>query len=118
MRWYSSDQLMELVVLERRKRQGQAKFYASAFAGAISMIEQRWGKLVVHQNLLVARVRDLSLKVAIQKAFADSGKVVFLPDNFIAFPNDLTKKMEALVNKSGYVVKAIEVRDSEKINYP
>lgn len=91
---------------------------ASAFAGAISMIEQRWGKLVVHQNLLVARIRDLSLKVAIQKAFADSGKVVFLPDNFIAFPNDLTKKMEALVNKSGYVVKAIEVSDSEKINYP
>ena len=83
---------------------------ASAFAGAISMIEQRWGKLVVHQNLLVARVRDLSLKVAIQKAFADSGKVVFLPDNFIAFPNDLTKKMEALVNKSGYVVKAIEAK--------
>jgi len=83
---------------------------ASAFAGAISMIEQRWGKLVVHQNLLVARVRDLSLKVAIQKAFADSGKVVFLPDNFIAFPNDLTKKMEALVNKSGYVVKAIETK--------
>ena len=83
---------------------------ASAFAGAISMIEQRWGKRVVHQNLLVARVRDLSLKVAIQKAFADSGKVVFLPDNFIAFPNDLTKKMEALVNKSGYVVKAIEAK--------
>ena len=83
---------------------------ASAFAGAISMIEQRWGKLVVHQNLLVARVKDLSLKVAIQKAFADSGKVVFLPNNFIAFPNDLTKKMEALVNKSGYVVKAIEAK--------
>jgi len=83
---------------------------ASAFAGAISIIEQRWGKQVVHQNLLVARVRDLSLKVAIQKAFADSGKVVFLPDNFIAFPNDLTKKMEALVNKSGYVVKAIEAK--------
>jgi len=83
---------------------------ASAFAGAISRIEQRWGKLVVHQNLLVARVRDLSLKVAIQKAFADSGKVVFLPDNFIGFPNDLTKKMEALVNKSGYVVKAIEAK--------
>jgi len=83
---------------------------ASAFAGAISKIKKRWGKLVVHQNLLVARVRDLSLKVAIQKAFADSGKVIFLPDNFIAFPNDLTKKMEALVNKSGYVVKAIEAK--------
>ncbi|MBW2739162.1 MAG: hypothetical protein JRE64_10020 [Deltaproteobacteria bacterium] len=74
------------------------------------MIEKRWGKQVVHQNLLVARVRDLSLKVAIQKAFTDSGKVVFLPDNFIAFPNDLTKKIEALVNKSGYVVKAIEAK--------
>lgn len=84
--------------------------HASAFADAISRIEQRWGKLVVHQNLLVARVKDLSLKVAIQKAFADSGKLVFLPDNFIAFPNDLAKKMEALVNKSGYVIKAIEAK--------
>ena len=83
---------------------------ASAFARVISTIEKRWGKQIVHQNLLVARVRDLSLKVAIQKAFADSGKVVFLPNNFIAFPNDLTKKMEALVNKSGYVVKAIEAK--------
>jgi len=83
---------------------------ASAFAGVISMIEQRWGKQIVHQNLLVARVRDLSLKVAIQKAFADSGKVILLSNDFIAFPNDLTKKMEALVNKSGYVVKAIETK--------
>ena len=64
----------------------------------------------MHQNLLVARVKYLSLKVAIRKAFADSGKVILLPNNFIAFPNDLTKKMEALVNKSGYVIKAIEAK--------
>ena len=83
---------------------------ASSFADVISMIEQRWGKQIMHQNLLVARVRDLSLKVAIQKAFADSGKVILLSNDFIAFPNDLTKKMEALVNKSGYVVKGIETK--------
>ena len=83
---------------------------ASAFADVISMVEQQWGKQIVHQKLLVASVRDLSLKVAIQKTFADSGKVVFLPNNFIAFPYDLTKKMEALVNKSGYVIKTIEAK--------
>ncbi len=83
---------------------------APVFAGVISTIEQQWGKQVVHQNLLVARIRDLSLKVAIQKAFADSGKVVFLPNNFIAFPYDLTRKIKALVNKSGYVVKTIEAK--------
>ena len=49
---------------------------ASAFASVVTIIEQRWGKQVVHQNLLVAKVRDLSLKVAIQKAFADSGEEV------------------------------------------
>ncbi|MCD4841292.1 MAG: hypothetical protein K8R08_04690 [Methanosarcinales archaeon] len=58
----------------------------------------------------MARVKNLSLKIAIQKAFADSGKVILLSNDFIAFPNDLTKKMEALVNKSGYVIKTIEAK--------
>ncbi|MCK4467126.1 MAG: hypothetical protein KAU60_02115, partial [Desulfobacterales bacterium] len=77
------------------------------FGDAIKKVRARWGKQIIHQDLLVAKVRDLSLKVAIEKTFSDPAKLVFLPDDFIAFPRGLLGEIERLVTKSGFVVRTI-----------
>jgi hypothetical protein len=79
---------------------------APAFDRAFEEAEEKWGNQVVHENLLVARVRDLSLKVAIEKAFSESG-VVSLPNGFLAIPLGLQPEIEALVLRNGYVVKRV-----------
>lgn len=78
------------------------------FRRAMEKMAQRWGKQILHQELLLARVADLSLKVAIQRAFSDPGKLVSLPNDFIAFPRDLRGELERVVLKSGHVVKTVE----------
>ncbi len=80
---------------------------APCFGDAIKKAKARWGKQIIHQDLLVAKVRDLSLKVAIEKSFSDPTKLVFLPNDFIAFPRGLLGEIERLVTKSGFVVKSI-----------
>jgi len=77
------------------------------FRDAIKKVKARWGKQIIHQDLLVAKVRDLSLKVAIEKSFSDPAKLVFLPNDFIAFPRGLLGEIEKLVTKSGFVVRSI-----------
>jgi len=76
----------------------------AAFGRAFKDAEKKWGKQVVHENLLVAEVRDLSLRVSIEKAFSESG-LVSLPNGFLAFPPGLRPEIEALVLKNGYVIK-------------
>jgi hypothetical protein len=78
----------------------------TAFGRAFDEAVKKWGKQVVHENLLVAEVQDLSLKVAIEKAFSESG-VISLPNGFLAFPLGLRPEIEALVIKNGYVVKRV-----------
>lgn len=78
---------------------------APAFRTAMEKVRQRWGKQIVHENLLVARVKDLSLKVRIEKAFPDPQQVVFLPNDYIAFRCDLLAPIEAVVRKAGHVIK-------------
>jgi hypothetical protein len=54
-------------------------------------------------------VKDLTLKVALQKAFPKPDQLMLLPNDFIAFPRELLADMQRLVGKSGYVVKTIRV---------
>jgi hypothetical protein len=77
------------------------------FGDAVKKVKALWGKQIIHQDLLVAKVRDLSLKVAIEKSFSDPAKLVFLPNDFIAFPRGLLGEIERLVTKSGFVVRSI-----------
>ena len=79
--WISAE--FKLYLLKEFQRLKQAE---------IDQKKLEWNVSRTLANLLVARVKGLGLKVAIRKAFADSGKVILLPDNFIAFPNDLIKK--------------------------
>ena len=40
-----------------------------AFRGTMETVKERRGKVIVHENLLVARVSDLGLKVMLEKRF-------------------------------------------------
>jgi hypothetical protein len=78
---------------------------SSGFRTAIEMVQKRWGKQIIHENLMIARVKDLSLKVQIEKSFADPKILVRLPNDHIAFPCDQLPAIQKLVEKSGHVIK-------------
>jgi len=78
---------------------------SSSFRTAIEMAQKRWGKQIIHEDLMVARVKDLSLKVQIEKSFADSQNLVSLPDDYIAFPCDMLPAIQKIVKASGHVIK-------------
>ena len=59
---------------------------STAFRQALETLRQRRGKTIVHENLAVARVGDLALKVAIEKALGD--RSVSLGEDYLAFPLD------------------------------
>ena len=80
---------------------------SSGFRTAIEMAEKRWGKQIIHEHLMIARVKDLSLKVQIKNSFADSQSLVSLPDDYIAFPCALLPAIQKLVEMSGHVIKKV-----------
>ncbi|MCP4754516.1 MAG: hypothetical protein GY866_26845 [Proteobacteria bacterium] len=80
-----------------------------AFAATLKKCRQTMGKQIVHQNLMIAKVKDLGLKVKILKGIKDKNKLVQLSDDYIAFPIEMRKKIEKMVAASGHVVKTIEV---------
>jgi hypothetical protein len=79
-----------------------------AFRRIVRTIKKRQGKTVVHNNLMIARVRDLSLKIQLEKKFTDSKQVVSLSDEFISFPANLFPEIRKIVKKSGHAVKFVE----------
>lgn len=86
------------------------KTNSAAFAAAFQTLEEQWGKILLHENLLYAQVNDLSLHVILKKAFND-GSVVFLPQGWLAFPASMLRKIETLVNRSGHVIKELRADD-------
>ncbi len=78
------------------------------FAQALRTVARRWGKQIVHENLLVAKINDLSLKVIIQKALATDEQLLVLPNNFIAFARALLPTIDKLVKQSGHVIKLVQ----------
>ena len=76
------------------------------FRTAIEVAEKRWGKQIIHECLMVARVRDLSLKVQIEKSYTGS-QLVSLPNDYIAFPCDLLPAIQKIVEASGHVIKKV-----------
>jgi len=78
------------------------------FAETFVTLTERRGKTILHENLLIARVSDLSLKVAIEKALGNN--LVSLKNDFVAFPYDSLKDVERVVKKSGHVVKEVAAK--------
>jgi hypothetical protein len=73
------------------------------FESAFKTVEDRRGKLLVHENLAVLRVDDIGLRAVIQHKFA--GKVLLIDQAYIALPAALTTEVEAIVRKQGYSVR-------------
>ena len=76
----------------------------SGFRSAIKTAEKRWGKQIIHERLMVAQVKDLSLKVQIEKSCTNS-QLISLPNNYIAFPCDMLPAIQKIVGASGHVIK-------------
>lgn len=72
------------------------------------IIKKKCKKQIIHNNLMIARIDDLSLMVEIKKAFNDPRKIIVLSDNYIAFPKNCIGEMESLVNKSGNIIKRVK----------
>lgn len=79
-----------------------------AFRTTMERIEQRRGKLIVHENLLVARIRDLALKVMLEKKFGAPGQLLALDREFVAFPCGLLPEVQAWLKKAGHVIKTVQ----------
>jgi hypothetical protein len=77
---------------------------SSGFRTAIEIAEKRWGKQIIHEDLMVAQVKDLSLKVQIEKSCTGS-QLVSLPDDYIAFPCGVLPAIQKIVGASGHVIK-------------
>ena len=75
-------------------------------------IEQRRGKLIVHENLLVARISDLALKVMVEKRFGAPGQLVALSKQFVAFPSGMLPEIRSWMKKSGHVIKTIQSEEA------
>jgi len=88
------------------------KAHSAEFRAAFKRIDAQWGRLIIHENLLVARVTDLSLRVKLQQAFggadgAPSARLVALSDEYIAFPRAMLGDIEKMLKKAGHVVKTV-----------
>jgi len=79
--------------------------HTQPFAEAYVALSERRGKTILHENVYVARVSDLSLKVAIEKALGSN--LVSLENDFIAFPYGSLDEVHRVVKKSGHVVKEV-----------
>jgi hypothetical protein len=78
---------------------------APAFHQAFDTVRERRGKTILHENLSVARVGDLSLKVALEKALGS--RLVVLGEEFIAVPSGAVAEVKRLVAQMGHVVKEV-----------
>ena len=77
------------------------------FGQIVATIKKKEGKTVVHDNLLIAAVKDLSLRVLLEKKFSDAKQFVTLSDEFISFPLNLLPEIQKVVMKSGLAVKYV-----------
>jgi hypothetical protein len=74
-----------------------------AFRQAVETLRHRRGKMILHENLSVARVGDLTLKVALEKALGS--RIVSLSEDSIAFPQEAVPEVKRIVTKLGHVVR-------------
>ncbi len=77
-----------------------------AFGKALETVNAKWGKTLLHENLLVAQVRDLSLRVQIERELKEH--LIILSENYIAFPQESRSSVEKVLKKTGFVVKTVK----------
>jgi len=75
----------------------------AGFRQMFKELDKRWGKQIIHENLMLARVKDLSLRVRIEKTLG--ANMASLDDDFIAFPASLTSKVRRIVIQADFAIK-------------
>jgi hypothetical protein len=80
--------------------------HVPAFGKALTEVNEKWGKTILHENLLFARVRDLNLRVQLERELA--GKIILLNEQFIAFPAAFRPAIERTLKKTGFVAKIVK----------
>lgn len=84
------------------------------FQTLLARIDQQWGRLILHHNLLIARITDFSLRVRLQKAFespnGSGASLIFFQDEYIAFPQAMRGEIERWIKKAGYVIKTVQAK--------
>lgn len=84
---------------------------SAAFGTALKKLDVDWGRLVIHENLLVARVTDLSLRVTLQRALGagdhEHASLMMLADEYLVFPRGKLGEIEKLVKKAGHVIRTV-----------
>ena len=76
-----------------------------AFEKALDAVNEKWGKNILHENLLIARVRDLNLRVQLERELGQNA--IILNKEFIAFPSAFRSSVEKILRKTGFVTKTI-----------
>jgi hypothetical protein len=84
------------------------------FAKAYVALNERRGKTILHEDVTIARVSDLSLKVAIEKSLGCN--VVSLQNNFIAFPPGFLPDVQRVVECEFF--RAIPQGKSSLLSHP
>ena len=77
-----------------------------AFGKAAQTVDAQWGKTIIHENLLFARVSDLSLRVQLERELKD--KLLVLDEHFIAFPSEAHSSVKKVLKRGGFVIKTIK----------
>ncbi|OQY32004.1 MAG: hypothetical protein B6243_07795 [Anaerolineaceae bacterium 4572_5.2] len=77
-----------------------------AFKNSLEKVNAKWGKTILHENLFFAKVRDLSLRVQLERKLKEN--LIILNDNFIAFPKASHAHVEKILKKTGFVEKVIK----------
>ena len=78
---------------------------SSVVKQAFDRILEKHGKILLHRNLLVAKIADLKLKAYCIKKFEHNPQVKFLPNDYLVFPKDLLVAVQKCVENAGYAVK-------------
>lgn len=83
--------------------------HSPAFAETQRVVQARWGKQVLHTNLYVAHVKDLALRVRLERGLK-ANQIVVLDDKYIAFPPKALSTVKRIVNQAGHVIKQGEAK--------
>lgn len=76
-----------------------------AFSQVFEWVAEKWGKTIIHTNLLVAQVKDLSLRVQLERGLGEN--LLLLSEEFVAFPIAARAEVEKIVQKGGFVIKTV-----------
>ncbi|MGK5084212.1 hypothetical protein WDW37_13030 [Bdellovibrionota bacterium FG-1] len=89
---------------------GWLRQHAPAYQNALKTSIDRRGKIILHQELLIARIKDLSLRVKLEKALPENRQFLTLDEEYVAFPAGLLPIVEKVVRKEGHVIQVVKTQ--------